>query len=187
MADIIKKHLGASRVIVYHHAFRSRGTPRTIDQVNDHHRNPGFLVHSDIDGPGVCQKIKQIFGEEEAAKLMKNRYVVLNVWRPLGSNPITNKPLAIDIEKDIHPLEVRGSTNTSTATTISPNAQNTHQWYYLSNMRSNEMFVFKMYDSKTNVAQTAYHTAFKNTNVPPSDVEQKSLEMRCIVFMITNK
>jgi hypothetical protein len=127
-------------------------------------------------------------GNEEAEKLMKNRYAVLNIWRPLGSNPITDKPLAIcdyrsiDIEKDIHPLEVRRSSNISTARTISPNARDAHRWYYLSEMRSNEMFVFKMFDSKIDVAQCAFHTAFINKNVPPSSVDQKSIEMRCLVF-----
>ncbi len=55
IGNIIKKHLGASRVILYHHVFHTRGTPLTGDQCNNHHRNPGFLVHSDIDGPGTRQ------------------------------------------------------------------------------------------------------------------------------------
>ena len=66
---------------------------------------------------------------------MKHRYAAFNIQRPLGSNPIVDKPLAIgdyrsiDSEKDIHPLEVRGSTNTSTARTISLNAQDARAWY----------------------------------------------------------
>lgn len=119
---------------------------------------------------------------------MKKRYGALNIWRPLSFNPIGDKPLAIcdyrsiDAEKDIHPLEVRGSTNTSTARTISPSAQDAHQWYYLSEMESNEMFICTMFDSKVDGAQCTFHTAFINRNVPPLNVEQKSLEMRCLVL-----
>jgi hypothetical protein len=188
MSNIIKKHLGASRVLIYAYVFRSRGTLRPIDQVSDHYRNPGFLVHTDIDGNGVREKIKQLLGEEEAKKLMQNRYEALNIWRPLGPNPIVDKPLTIcdyrslDIEKDIHPLDLQGSLNTTTGHTISPSAQDAHQWYYLSEMRSNEMFIFKMFDSKNDVAQCAFHTAFINENVPPSNMDQTSLELRCFVF-----
>jgi len=105
---------------------------------------------------------------------------VLNIWRPLGHNAITDKPLAIcdyhsiDIEKDIHPLEVRGSTNTSTARTISPNARDAHRWYYLSEMRSNEMFIFKMFDSKIDVAQCAFHTTFIKTKINKTFQKKKN-------------
>ena len=187
MENIIKEHLGASRVIIYQHVFRTRGAALTGDQCNDNHRNPGFLVHSDIDGPGVQGKLVQLLGDEKAKEIMKHRYAAFNIWRPLGSNPIVDKPLAIcdyrsiDAEKDIHPLEVRGSTNTSTARTISPNVQDTHRWYYLSEMRSNEMFIFKMFDSKVDVAHYAFNTASINKDVLLSNMEQRSIEMRCLV------
>ena len=188
ISDVLKKHLGASRVIIYHHVFRARGHPHATEQCNQYQRNPAFDPHVDIDASGIREKIKQMLGTEEAEKVMKNRYEAINVWRPLGPNAITDKPLAIcdyrsvDLEKDVHPLELRGSVNTSTAYTMSRNTQGDHIWYYLSEMRSNEMFIFKMFDSKSDVAQFAFHTAFINENVSGSDVEQKSIEMRCFIF-----
>jgi hypothetical protein len=113
---------------------------------------------------------------------------VINVWRPLGPNPITDKPLTIcdyrsvDINKDVHPLTIRGAGHHSTAYTLSRNAQDTHIWYYLSRMQSDEMFVFKIYDSKPDVAQFAFHTAFQNGNGSTTNEEQKSLELRCLIF-----
>lgn len=49
-------------------------------------------------------------------------------------------------------------------------------------MRSDEMFVFKIFDSKADVARYAFHTAFKNGNGPAPKDEQRSVEFRCLVF-----
>ncbi|CAF3508865.1 unnamed protein product [Rotaria sp. Silwood1] len=188
VSNFLKKHLNASRVIVYHHVFRVRGPPRTADQCDQTHRNPAFDPHVDSDSSGIRKKVKEILGEEEADNVMQNRYQAINVWRPFGPNAIIDKPLAIcdyrsiDVEKDVHLIELRGSINTSTAYTITRSTQDTHVWYYLSQMRSNEMFIFKIFDSKSDVAQFAFHTAFINENVLPSNVEQKSIELRCFVF-----
>lgn len=44
-------------------------------------------------------------------------------------------------------------------------------------MRSDEMF-----DSKPNVAQFGFHRALVNAHVPSPNVEQKSIEMHCLVL-----
>ncbi|CAF4215905.1 unnamed protein product [Rotaria sp. Silwood2] len=177
-----------TRVLVYHHVFRARGPPRTTDQYDQSHRNPAFDPHVDSDPAGIRKKMKEMLGEEEAEKAMQTRYQAINVWRLLGPNAITDKPLAIcdyrsiDVESDVHLIELRGSVNTSAAYTISRSTQDAHVWYYLSQMRSNEMFIFKTFDSKSDVAQFAFHTAFINENMSPLNVEQKSIELRCFIF-----
>jgi hypothetical protein len=188
ITDLLKKRLGASRVIIYHYSFRYRGPPRTDQQCDDNHRNPVFYPHVDTDAAGVQEMIETLLSKEEAEKAMQNRIQVINIWRPLGPNPITQKPLticdyrSINLDKDVHPLALRGASYHSTARTMSRNAQDAHIWYYLSQMRSDEMFLFKMFDSKPDVAQFAFHTAFINENAPAPNVEQKSLEIRCLIF-----
>ncbi len=44
------------------------------------------------------------------------------------------------------------------------------------------MFVFKIFDNNTNVAQFAAHTAFIDENAPSMNTEQCSIELRCLVF-----
>jgi hypothetical protein len=61
--------------------------------------------------------------------------------------------------------------------------ENTQKWYYLSNMKSNEMFMIKIFDSDPNVAQFGAHTAFINENVSSTDIEQCSVQIRCLVFL----
>jgi hypothetical protein len=171
-------------VIIYHYTFPFRYSPRPDDHCNDTQRNPVFYPHVDIDPFGVQGLVEKELGKEEGEKAKKNRLQVIKVWRPLGLNPITDKPLTIcdycsvDINKDVHPLTIRGADNHSTAYTSSHNTHNARIWYYLSQMRSDEMFIFKIFDSKPDVALFAFHTAFKNGNGPTSNEEQKSFELR---------
>ncbi|CAF1547932.1 unnamed protein product [Adineta ricciae] len=60
------------------------------------------------------------------------RFQIINLWRSLSPNPITDNPLticdyqSIDPVKDAHMLTVRGETDNTTAYTISENAHITH-------------------------------------------------------------
>lgn len=188
ISDLLKKRLGASRVIICHHAFRSRNSSLTDEQCDDTHRNPVLYPHVDADLLTVQKWIDRCLGKEESEKARKNRFQMINIWRPLGANPITNNSLticdysSIDVNEDIHPLTIRRSNHNASAYTISQNAQNAHKWCYLSDMRSDEMFIFKNFDSKPDVAQFAVHTAFNNDNASTSNLEQKSLELRCFIF-----
>jgi len=186
--SILKKRLGASRVIVFNHIIRSRGSWRTADQCDPSHKNPVFYPHVDNDSSAARFKVKEILGEEEAKKMMQNRFQIINIWRPLGSNPIMNTPLtlcdyrSLDLDNDIHLSEVRGSESTVSLYMISRNIQDAQKWYYLSQMRSDEMFIFKIFDSNSDVAQFAAHTAFTNEHMPPMNIEQTSIEVRCLVL-----
>ena len=188
ITSLLKNRLGADHVVVFHHIIRSRGTPHTVDQCDENHKNPVFYPHVDNDPVSAKLKIKEVLGKDEATKLMKNRFQIVNVWKPLGSNPIINTPLSIcdyqtlDLKKDIHLADAQASTITTSIYTISKNINDQQKWYYLRNMKSSEMFVFKMFDSDNNRAQFGAHTAFVDESVPRNNLEQLSIEMRCLVF-----
>jgi hypothetical protein len=188
ITNLLKNYLGASRVVIFNHIIRFRGPPRPADQCDQTHKNPVFYPHVDNDPTAAKLKVIEILGEEEAQKLMKNRFQIINVWKPLGPNPIVNTPLTIcdyqslDVKNDVHLSKIRGSESTVSLYIISQNIKNTQKWYYLSNMRSNEMFMFKIFDSNPNVAQFGAHTAFIDDNVPSTNTEQCSIEIRCLVF-----
>lgn len=188
IANILKKRLGASRVIVFNHIFRFRGPPRPADQCTATHKNPLSYPHVDDDPIAAHAKMEEILGEEEAKKVGQKRFQIINVWRPVGPNPIINTPLTLcdyrtlDTDHNLHVSEVRGTTATIAIYLISRNNEDAQKWYYMSEMRSNEMFVFKIFDRNPDVAQFGAHTAFKNENAPPSDVEQVSLEIRTLVI-----
>ena len=188
IVNLLKKHLNASRVIIFNHIIRFRGPTLSNEQCDANHKNPIFYPHVDNSPAAVRVKVEELFGKEETEKIMQNRFQIINVWRPLGSNPIVNTPLTIcdyqtiDLNNDLRISEVRNTMATTEIYMISHNSQDTQKWYYLSQMQSDEMFVFKIFDSNSTVAQFGAHTAFSNDSLPKSDVEQISIELRCLVI-----
>ena len=188
IGDTLKQRLGASRVIIYNYAFRSRGATPANEQHDENHREPALYPHVDIAASAVRGLVERLLGTEEGERALKHRIQIINVWRPIGVNPITQKPLTIcdycsvNADKDVHEYTVRGAKLHSAGLLMSHDAQHAHQWYYLSDMRSDEMFVFKMADIKPDVARFACHTAFLNENAPIPEVEQTSVELRCLIL-----
>lgn len=188
ISDMLKERLGASRVLIYHFSFRFRGVPTADENRDENHRNPVYYPHIDRDGPSVYKVVEKQLGQEEAEKVKKNRVQMINIWRPVGPYPITKSPLtlcdycSIDVNKDVHPMETRQIGDPVTAYTLSPSADNAHIWYYLSRMRSDEMFLFKQFDSKPDVAQLGFHTAFQNDSESTPHDKELSLEIRCLIF-----
>ena len=186
VVNMLKSRLGASRVVIYNHIMRSRGPPRSADQCDSTHKNPVFYPHVDDDPFSARFKVTEILGEEEAHEVMQKRFQIINVWRPLGPNSVVSTPLAIcdyrslNLDEDIHVSEIRGTAATISLYMISRNTQDAQRWYYLSQMRSDEMVILNIFDSNHDVAQFGAHTAFTNEDVPPTDVEQHSIEVRCL-------
>lgn len=188
ITDMFKKRTGASRVFIYHYSFRSRNQPFPDEQLDENHRNPVLYPHIDRDRDAVHSVLEKKLGHEEAEKLKKHRIQMINVWRPVGPNPITIRPLALcdyrslDVKNDVKPMTTRLVDSDVTAYTLAHNVNHAHKWYYLNNMRSDEMFLFKQYDSNPDVAQYAFHTAFEIDDTSISEGEQRSLEIRCLLF-----
>lgn len=186
--DSLKKHLGASQVLIYNFAFRNRGVLTPEERHDDNHREPALYPHVDIHACAVEGLVEKLLGSETCAKVMKNRVQVMNVWRPIGSNPITQKPLAIcdyrsvNPDRDVHHYTVRGAKLHAAGYLMSRDPEDRHQWYYLNNMRPDEMYVFKMADTKLDVARFACHTAFIKENESEPNVEEKSVELRCLIL-----
>lgn len=110
--NALKTHLGASYVVPFWHVIRFRGPPRPADQCDQTHKNPVYYPHVDSDTPAARAKVLQILGEKEGEARMKNRFQIVNIWKPLGINPIINNPLAIcdyqsiDTKNDVHSSKV---------------------------------------------------------------------------------
>lgn len=188
ITNVLKDRLGASRVIIFNHIIRARGPAYSPEQCDNNHKNPVLYPHADNDPAGAHIKRKQVLGEEEVMKVAKKRFQIINIWRPLGPNPVVNMPLTIcdyrtiDINHDVHSINSVGSQISMQSYMISKNANDQHRWNYLRNMTSNEMFIFKIFDSNETVARFGAHTAFVDDNASPSDLQQTSIEMRALII-----
>lgn len=118
------------------------------------------------------------------------------VWRPIG-RPVTREPLALLDAQTVAPSDFVGVwvslpkpgegayDNVYNAgeglETAQIRASDRYKWKYLSNMSTDEAFVFKQYDSKTDGrARQTPHSAIQcaDDHGPP----RQSIEVRCLVF-----
>ncbi|MGB1881084.1 MAG: CmcJ/NvfI family oxidoreductase [Gammaproteobacteria bacterium] len=146
---------------------------------------PVRFVHNDYTELSAPQRVKDIMGEAQGAELLKNRFAVINLWRPI-SGPVEDMPLGI---LDASSLAVEDFVSTDLVyrdrvgkiASVRPN-QN-HQWYYLSGMRTNEALLLKCFDSDTSGhARYTAHSAFKDAKAPENPMPRESIEARVLIF-----
>ena len=85
----------------------------------------------------------------KAEELLKHRFTVVNLWRPI-SGPVYDMPLAIiDAASmtagDFIATDLQYSDRVGEVTSIRHNP--THRWFYLAGMRTDEALFLKCFDS----------------------------------------
>ncbi len=86
---------------------------------------------------------------DEAEALLKRRFQIINVWRPLV-DPVQNWPLAMCDARSIETsdqvdTERRSPTHVGEILMATFNPQ--HRWFYFPKMHPKEVLVFKTFDS----------------------------------------
>lgn len=91
-----KKIPGIKRVFIFDHTIRRR-TP-------DSPRAPVQQVHVD-QTPGAAKvRVRRHLAHDDAEELLKGRYQIINVWRPI-ENPAADFPLAVIDWRTTHPAD----------------------------------------------------------------------------------
>ena len=98
---------------------------------------------------------------DEADALLKNRFAVINVWRPIRG-PVQESPLAVCDARSMaqedfvkHVLKYRDRDGEVYSVAYNPN----HRWYYVPNQQKEEVLLLKCYDSDRRRARV--HSAFR--------------------------
>jgi hypothetical protein len=179
---LIKKHSGASEVLVFDHTIRTGDEAvRTATNV----RAPVRGVHNDYTENSAPRRLRDILGDEEAEKRMKKRFAIIQVWRPIRGKVYAD-PLGICDARSIPRegfilLQRRYPHRTAEVYHIAYNPR--HLWYYFPEMARDEALVFKVFDSDTSLpAQFTAHTAFEDPNTSPDDPPRESIETRTFAF-----
>lgn len=172
---LLRETLGASRVFVFDHNVRNAGIPgKSI---------PSRQVHNDHTVNSAPRRVRDHLGAD-ADELLKHRFGVVNVWRPIRG-PVLNSPLALCdarsfTDDDLITSErvyrhVRGETS---RVEFKP----AHRWYYFSEQQTDEVLLIRVHDSKNDGrARLSFHTSFENPlaqGAPP----RESIEVRSLVF-----
>src|SRR5438105_9102312 len=178
---LIKRVSGARRVVVFDHTLRTasdeqRETRKIRDIVS--------RVHNDYTEWSGPQRVRDVMGAE-AAELLKRRFAIIQVWRPINQ-PVESHPLAICDAQSVSPdsLVVNerhypGRVGQTYAITYDPG----QRWYWFPQMRPDEALVFKVYESlRDGRARWTAHTAFADPNAPPHARPRESIEIRTLAF-----
>ena len=180
--ELIKRVSGAVRVHVFDHTLRSGDeTERTAKYL----REPVLSVHNDYTEWSGPQRVRDLL-PEEAEQLLKRRFAIIQVWRPISTWPVQANPIAIadarslDM-KDLIAAERRYPNRVGETYQIKFNAD--HYWYYFPLMRREEALVFKVYESKQDGrARFTAHTSFIDPTTPADAPPRQSIEIRTIAF-----
>ncbi|ATY64553.1 methyltransferase [Cordyceps militaris] len=175
---------GAQRVFLFDHTIRRSAAGTS--------RGPVNRVHIDQTARSVAQRVRRYFGDgDEAAALLRGRYRLVNVWRPLNPAPVESNPLAFASARsvddaDVVPVEHRYS-NGYTGETAAVRYNPAQRWYYLSGMTGSERLLLECFDSESlkpgsTIAGRAPHTAFADPRTRVDAEGRESIEVRALVF-----
>lgn len=182
--EFLKKLTGAGRIVIFDHTVRRR-RPDLPDTA--HTRQPATNAHGDQTPNSAAYRVRLHMGEDEAPELLKKRFQIINIWRPIRHLAL-DTPLAlcdyrsVDVEKDAHPTKLIYPDRIGEAYGISYNPK--HEWKYLRGMTPEEVTLIKCWDSIKDgrIAVFTPHTAFTDPSTPADAPLRESIEVRALVF-----
>ena len=165
---------GSKRILLFDHTIR-RATPNA-------HRAPVTRVHIDQTASSAEARVRHHL-PAEADDLLKGRYRIINVWRPING-AVESFPLAFADSSSVPDEAMVGiehrypDRNGETAAVKHTDGQ---QWKYWSGMDDNERLFLECYDSE-NPRGRVPHTAFVDPRSGPDAKPRESIEVRALVF-----
>ncbi|KAJ3743709.1 hypothetical protein DFH05DRAFT_1242656 [Lentinula detonsa] len=183
--ELIKELTGASKVVLFDHTIRRR-RPGELDS-DPSKRQPVSNVHVDQTSKSAVDRVRRHLPESEAPELLKNRFQIINLWRPI-SNPAYDWPLtlcdfrSIDKDRDLVPIALLYPDREGETYGVKYNPE--HKWKYLKGMTPEEIVLIKCYDSAEDrgVSDLTPHTAFEDPSTPEGSPFRESIELRALVF-----
>ena len=181
MEALIKAESGAKRVVVFDHTLRTADDGlRETKKIREVVRR----VHNDYTEWSGPKRVRDLL-PDEADELLKGRFAIIQVWRPIR-HPVETDPLGICDARTLSPdnlvISERRYPNRigqTYAITYNP----AQKWFWFPRMRREEALVFKVYDSLTDGrARWTAHTAFDDPGAPPNARPRESIEIRTLAF-----
>ena len=156
---LVKQATGAARVVVFDTTIRT-GKPLPGRKPV---KEPARRIHNDYTEKSGPQRVRDLLPADEAEALLRGRFAVVNVWRPIRG-PVLEAPLALCDATSIAPedlvatdLKYPDRTGETYSVTFSPR----HRWFYFPRMAADEVVLIKCYDSaRDGRARFTAHGAF---------------------------
>jgi hypothetical protein len=145
-------------------------------------RGPVQRVHIDQSYAAAPQRVVHHL-PSEALELLKGRYQIINVWRPIKT--ILKDPLGVAEansvkDEDLVPVKLIYPDREGETYSVRPSEG--HRWHYLNQQTPGEVLLIKCFDSKTDGrARRVPHSAFIDEE-RENEVTRESIEVRALVF-----
>lgn len=163
-----------NRIILFDHTIR-RALPNA-------HRAPVTRAHIDQTAKSAAQRVN-FHSPEDAEKLLKGRYRIINVWRPLNG-AVETHPLAFAEANSVPDTDMVGvehkypdRSGETAAIRYNPN----HKWHYWSGIDNDERIFLQCFDSNSPSTRVP-HSAFVDPRTTPDSKHRESIEVRALVF-----
>lgn len=177
---LVREVTGARKVLMFDHNLRcgSKAERRTTGAYP-----PAKFAHADYTQTSAPQRVRELLPAQEARERLENRYVFVNVWRPI-KGPVEDDALAVcDAQtvarSDLVATDLIYADRTGEFYNLKFNPN--HRWYYFRHMERSEPLVFKCFDSKD--AKTVPHSAFHDPTAALNAPPRESIEVRTIAFL----
>jgi hypothetical protein len=180
---LVRRLTGAEKTISFGQMYRS-DAPATTEG-----SQPAFAAHVDYGDRTVRKFAGDVLGEEEAARWLQRRFMLINVWRPIVE--VRRSPLALVdastvTHEDLVVSEVRGGLGDPDRETLYGwrlTFNPSHRWYHVPRMQPDEVLAFRLYDSDPDRVQLTGHLAFDDPATEEGAPPRESIEVRTISFM----
>lgn len=177
---LMREATGAKRVVAFDHIVRNAAKAGTGSAV----KLPAGRVHNDYTAWSAPQRVRDLMGDE-AEELLRHRFAINNVWRPLAG-PLLRSPLALcDAEtleeENLVASDLRYPDRTGEIYGVTYNPR--QKWYYFPRMQPDEAILIRCFDSaRAGAARFSAHGAFEAPQTPPDAPPRESIEVRTLVF-----
>jgi lambda repressor-like predicted transcriptional regulator len=180
---IVADAIGAERVVIFDHTIRRRQWGAQ-DRAPGTPRQPVTRIHGDYTEQSGPQRVRDLM-DDEAEALLRRRFAIVNVWRPIRG-PLRDAPLAVchagtvaSEDLVVQDLIYRNRRGETYGLTYNP----AHRWFYVPEMRTDEVLLLKCYDSlKDGRARFMPHTSFQDPTAPADVLPRESIELRTLAF-----
>ncbi|KAK5662673.1 hypothetical protein OQA88_8589 [Cercophora sp. LCS_1] len=181
--QLLKDITGASRVHIFNHKVR-RGPTQWhhlgFNGKNLANRGPVTRTHVDQSYVGAERRLRYEF-PDEADDLVKRRYQIINIWRPIET--ILKDPIAVADSNSVPDADLVGAEMVEDdfrgeSWVVRHNPE--HRWYFKYRMAPHDVLLIKCFDSDTTLARRALHSAFEDPRYR-DEASRQSIEVRCLV------
>ena len=186
---LLRRKFGASQVVIFDVTRRLDGGAGAKNP--EGLRGPASQLHVDYTTKSGPQRVKDILGEDEAARLTASgaRIIQINVWRPIRG-PVERSPLALadaasTRQEDLIATDQIFPDRVGEIYNVAHGPS--QRWYYAPRMTTNEVLLIKGWDSLDDGrARFTPHGAFHLSETRENAPARESIEVRTLVIVEEN-